>query len=479
MAGFARARRRPIASLLTYTFVAAAAAVGGPTPLTRPTGAQATVTPADTEELGDLEARFRAVADRVAPAVVAISASTTADDAPGSCRSAELTAGRLQSFLNRTTRVVGTGFVVDSGGDSGGYILTNDHVIDEAEQLWVTTDDKRVYPAIVVGSDPRSDLAVLRVPARGLPCVTMGDGTAVRRGQWSVAVGNPYGLSADGGMCVSVGVVSAVGRSLPKLSEKEDRLYANLIQTTAQINPGNSGGPLFDLSGRVIGVTTAVVLPQRNANGVGFAVPVDARLREVVDHLERGDEVVYAYLGVVVSSPTEADLAAAGLTRATGARVDSVQADSPAAGRLRPGDIVVACDGHPVDAADAFVRAVGTAPVTRPVSVVVRRDGADVTATVTMRKRPMPVAAVTRATQHLRWAGMLLGSSPDGPGVAVLSVNADSPFAARGVLKGAVVHTVGGRPVRSVAELQDVVNATPWDRCELGTDADPATASIR
>ncbi len=474
MAGFARARRRPIASLLTYTFVAAIAACGGPSPLSSPAVARAAPTPADADDLGDLEARFRAVVDRVAPAVVAISASATADDAPGSCRAAELSADKLQAFLNRTTRVVGTGFVIDAGG----YILTNDHVVDEAEQLWVTMDDRRVYPAIVVGSDPRSDLAVLRVPARGLPCVTLGDGGGVRRGQWSVAVGNPYGLSAEGGMCVSVGVVSAVNRSLPKLSEKEDRFYADLIQTTAQINPGNSGGPLFDLRGRVIGVNTAVVLPQKNANGVGFAVPVDARLRDVVGHLERGDEVVYAYLGVVVTTPTEADLAAAGLDRPTGARVESVQFDSPAAGELRPGDVVVAFDGRAVEAADAFVRAVGTTAVARPVAVVVRRDGREVTASVTMRKRPMPVAAVTRDSQRLRWAGLLLGSSAGTPGVAVLAVGEDSPFARR-VTRGTVVRSIAGRPVRSVAELQDAVNATPWDRCELGTDADAATASVR
>ena len=247
--------------------------------------------PARADEVADaaaLQRQFEAVADRVAPAVVAISASTEPDDAPASCRTAELSTAKLQAFLSRTTRVVGTGFLLTPDG----YLLTNDHVVDEAEQLWVTTDDRHVYPAVIVGTDPRSDLAVLKIPGHGLPTARLGDGAAARRGQWSLAMGNPYGLSAAGGMCVSVGVISAVHRGLPRLSDHENRLYNDLLQTTAQINPGNSGGPLFDLAGDVIGVNTAVVLPQNLAagqtNGIGFALPVDARFRSVVAHLERG-----------------------------------------------------------------------------------------------------------------------------------------------------------------------------------------------
>src|SRR5439155_11789612 len=181
-------------------------------------------------------------------------------------RSEEMNPEKLQSILDQTTRTVGTGFIFDSDG----YILTNEHVVGEAEQLWVTTDDHKVYPAIIVGSDPRADLAVLKIPASHLPVVKWGDGTMLHRGQWTIAIGNPYGLATEGEMCMSVGVVSATSRSLPKLASKENRLYSDLIQTTAQINPGNSGGPLFDLGGNVIGINTAVILPQKQTNGIGF-----------------------------------------------------------------------------------------------------------------------------------------------------------------------------------------------------------------
>src|SRR5438270_770586 len=126
----------------------------------------------------------------------------------------------------------------------------------------------------------------------------------VRRGHWTIALGNPYGLSVAGDMCMSVGIVSATGRSLPKLSGKEDRLYSDLIQTTAQINPGNSGGPLFDLRGDVIGINAAVILPQKQTNGIGFAIPTDGRFRDIVQTIKEGREVTYGYLGVRVNTAT-------------------------------------------------------------------------------------------------------------------------------------------------------------------------------
>ena len=431
-----------------------------------------------------LEAQFKAVAERVAPAVVAISASTEADDAPASCRSADLNSDKLQAFLSHTTRVVGTGFVLSADG----YVLTNDHVVDDAEQLWVTMDDRRVYPAVVVGSDPRSDLAVLKIPGHGLATVRLGDGAAVSRGQWSLALGNPFGLSGDGGMCVSVGVISAVHRSLPRLTEKENRLYSDLLQTTAQINPGNSGGPLFDLRGDVIGINTAVVLPQHTdaatSNGIGFALPIDGRLRAVVAHLCRGDDLPCGYLGVIVSNPTDSQRQTGGLPDAAGVCVDEVRRDSPAVRVIRPGDVILSLGDRSVTDSGDFVRLVGDTPPGRDVAVSLMRDGRTLSATVTLRRRSLPVPAVTRATQRLRWGGMLVTPLPPdqpGPGLLVARIDPASPFARLGLHDGTVLRTVAGRPVRSIVELQDVINAYPLDQCALGT-ADPAidaTASIR
>ncbi len=443
--------------------------------------------PDDFPDAAALEAQFKAVAERVAPAVVAISASTEADDAPASCRTAELNTAKLQAFLARTTRVVGTGFLLT--GD--GYLLTNDHVVDEAEQLWVTTDDRRVYPAVIVGTDPRSDLAVLKIPGHGLPVVHLGDGTAARRGEWSLAIGNPYGLSGGGGMCVSVGVISATHRSLSRLSERENRLYNDLLQTTAQINPGNSGGPLFDLRGDVVGVNTAVVLPQAHAaagqtNGIGFALPVDARLRRIVAHLERGDDLPYGYLGVVVSDPTDQDRGAAGLPDGAGVAVDEVRPDSPAVGVVLPGDVILSVDDQPVADADRFVALVGSTAPDRAIPLSIRRDGRTVAAAVTLVRRRLPVPAVTRATQRLRWGGLTVTSLPadqadQGPGLAVVHVDPGSPFAAAaGLRDGSVLRTVAGRPVRTIVELQDAINDVPLPQCALGIGPPAAaTASIR
>lgn len=433
----------------------------------------------DLQDLADLQARFKAVAARVSPAVVAISASTTTELSPAAGRSEELNGDRLNAFLAKTTRMVGTGFVISSDG----YILTNDHVINDAQHLWVTTDDKRVFPALVIGSDPRADLAVLKIPTKDLPAVHFGDGTRVTRGQWSIAIGNPFGLSADGEMCISVGVVSAVGRSLPKLSDRENRLYCNLIQSTAQINPGNSGGPLFDLNGEVIGINTAVIMPQKSLNGVGFAMPIDARLLFIVDELKQGREIVYGYLGVVVGAPTERDRRLAKLDRPIGARVDSIQADSPAIGLFHENDLIVSIDGQVITNSDCFVQSVGNAPVTRAVAIDFIRDEKPITVSVTLGKRQMPVAAVTRENQRLRWGGMVLGAAPvitgaKPAGLMVYGIEPASPFTKLGVREGTVIHTVAGKPVTAVTDMQGIINDTPIEQCDLGFAANLATAVV-
>jgi S1-C subfamily serine protease len=440
----------------------------------------AAASPKPVDDLSDLEARFKAVADRVSPAVVAISASTVPDNSPAASRCAELSADKLQAFLSKTTRMVGTGFVIDSDG----YILTNDHVIDDAEQLWITTDDRKVYPAIVVGSDPRGDLAVLKIPGHNLPTVHLGDGAAVHRGQWSIAVGNPYGLSSEGGMCLSVGVISAVNRSLPRLSDSENRLYCDLLQTTAQINPGNSGGPLFDLQGDVIGINTAVIMPQKQVNGIGFAKPITLALQDEVAQLKQGHEIVYAYLGVIVSNPSDQDRELANLKTPIGVHVDSIQTDSPASGgKIEQDDLLTAIDHQSIPNSDAFVALISSAQVARPITVELRRGGKPVSVELRLARRTPVVPAVTRETQRLRWAGMLLGPSiTDGrfDGVTVLDVDASSPFLKRGLHEGAVIRTVSNKPIHAMIDLQNIINDTPIDHCDLQLNsASDATASIR
>ena len=439
---------------------------------------------AATLELTGLQAQFEAVAEQVSPAVVAISVSEAPLDAGDATSSDTLNAERLSTILETVDRTVGTGFVVESDG----YVVTNDHVIAKAEHVWVTTDDKKVYPAIVVGSDPRADIAVLKIPARGLPTVRFApDPNPIRRGQWTIAIGNPYGLAAGGEMSVSVGVVSATGRSLPKLASKENRLYTNLIQTTAEINPGNSGGPLFDIAGRVIGVNTAVILANKQTNGIGFAMPITPQLLDTVKELKQGREIVYGYLGILVSTPTTRERKSAGVEKAIGARVDSVEADTPASKvDLQVGDVIVSLNDEQIDDGDDFVRVIGRCPVDKAAKLSLARGGKSVTLAVTPRRRPMPHVAVTRESQRLRWQGLVLSSGPATfkdakaaatTGLIVVGMDESSPLAKKGIALGTVITPVAGKAVGSILELQKIIEATPQEQWEIGTATPAALAS--
>jgi serine protease Do len=424
----------------------------------------------NTLALSGLQQQFQDVAKRVSPSVVAISAAIQSVDTEHTVRSDEMNPERLAALLDRTTRTVGTGFIISEDG----YILTNEHVVGDAEQLWITTDDRKVYPAIVIGSDPRGDLAVLKIPADHLQPVKFAGNANVQRGQWSIALGNPYGLAGEGEMAMSVGLVSAVNRSLPKLASKENRLYFNLIQTTAEINPGNSGGPLFDLAGNVIGINTAVVLPQKNTFGIGFAMPITARMLAEIEDLKQGKEVVYGYVGVTVATATPRERSNAGIDQPIGVRIDSIESDSPASASLKEGDLVTEIDGQGIADSDQFVRLVGTSPVDRAARFTVYRNGHELALGVTPHKRMLPTVAVTRETQRLRWNGMLLGPVPAHWDVATAQKNAglmvlalDNANTKSGIPQGSIISAVAGKTIRSIAELQQVLNSTPADQCSI------------
>jgi S1-C subfamily serine protease len=430
----------------------------------------------ETIHLANLEKQFRAVGERVAPSVVAISAAINAVDSDDALRSDELNPRKLDAMLDRVTRTVGTGFVIDADG----FILTNEHVVADASGLWVTTDDHKVYPAIVVGSDPRADLAVLKIPAQNLLPARFAEPGAVRRGEWAIAIGNPYGLAVLGEMAMSVGVISATDRSLPKLASRENRLYANLIQTTAHINPGNSGGPLFDVRGAVIGINTAVVLPQKQTNGIGFAMPVTDELLAKVRQLRQGREVVYGYFGVTVSTATTRQRReAGGPSDELGVMIDAIEKGSPAAdASLRAGDLLLSVDDLSIRDSDQFVRVVGSTPVDRAAAVRVARDGKVLTLQVTPRRRALPSVAVTRDGQRFRWRGLVLGpvpenwTKPDGThkpsgGIMVFGVDSESPLAKDGIASGTVITAVAGKPVADLIALQQIINDTPAEQCKL------------
>jgi S1-C subfamily serine protease len=414
-----------------------------------------------TLELTGLQNQFSTVADKAAPTVVAISASCTPIDSDDALRSENLNPQKLDSILSKTTRTVGTGFFIDSDG----YILTNEHVVCEAEQLWVTTDERKVYPAIVIGSDPRADLAILKVPVSGVPVAKLATPSPIHRGQWTIAIGNPYGMAAEGEMAMSVGVVSATERSLPKLSNKEGRLYSNLIQTTAEINPGNSGGPLFNLAGEVIGINTAVILPQKQTNGIGFAIPITNQMLEEVEQLKAGKEIVYGYLGVTVSDPTLHDRNISG-AKDGGAIVESIEAKGPADGsKLKADDVITAVNGAAIRDSDSFIRIVGRAPIDQEAKLTIYRDKKSMELSVTPRRRPMPAVAINRETQKFRWRGITLTAVPANwaakEGVYIVAIE-DSAIAKKlGVKQGQVITSIAGKTIKGLADLQKLIDSMP------------------
>jgi serine protease Do len=229
----------------------------------------------------------------------------------------------------------GSGFIVSSDG----YILTNSHVVEGASQVTVRLVDQREFPAKVVGSDERTDIAVLKIAATGLPAVRFGDPSKLKAGQWVLAIGSPFGFENS----ATAGIVSAIGRSLP--SEN----YVPFIQTDVAVNPGNSGGPLFDLQGEVVGINSQIFSRTGGFMGVSFAIPIDVAENVERQLIEVG-HVVRGKIGVTIQQVT-ADLADSfGLSRPRGALVSSVESKGPAAqAGIQPGDVVLAVDGHPID----------------------------------------------------------------------------------------------------------------------------------
>jgi serine protease Do len=232
-------------------------------------------------------------------------------------------------------REAGSGFIVSSNG----YILTNEHVVQGASRVTVRLLDRREFQARIIGTDDRTDIAVLKIAATGLPVVKLGDASKVRPGQWVLAIGSPFGFSNS----ATAGIVSAVGRALPTEN------YVPFIQTDVPVNPGNSGGPLFNLAGEVVGINSQIYSRSGGFMGVSFAIPIDVALN-VEEQLIRTGRVVRGKIGVTIQEVT-ADLADSfGLDRPRGALVSSVESRGPAAAAgIRPGDVVLAVDGHPID----------------------------------------------------------------------------------------------------------------------------------
>ena len=307
---------------------------------------------------------FIEIAEHVTPAVVSI--QTTRESRAGSRQRNGRVPPGFEEFFNQLdpqrqqpSEGSGSGFIVSKDG----YILTNNHVVEDADRVTVTLTDHRVFRAKVVGRDPTTDVALIKIEGTGLPFVSLGDDMKVRIGEWVVAIGNPLGLD----FTVTAGIVSAKGRGSSDLRGllRDQYAISDFIQTDAAINPGNSGGPLVNIRGEVIGINSAIASPTGFYSGYGFAIPITLA-KTVMDDLIAHGRVRRAVLGIGINDVQPEDAAVAGLKTIAGVRVDAFSPpdDSPAkdAGMM-PGDIIVAIGGKPVDRVSTLQRIVrGHAP---------------------------------------------------------------------------------------------------------------------
>ena len=359
-------------------------------------------------------------------------------------------------------RGLGSGVVMTPDG----YILTNNHVVDGATDVSVALADKREFKAKVVGTDPKSDLAVLKIDAANLPCITVGDSSRVEVGDYALAVGNPFGV----GQTVTMGIVSATGRSHLGIEDYED-----FIQTDAPINPGNSGGALVNDHGELIGVNTAIIAHGSDGNqGIGFAIPVNMA-RTVMQQIVEHGKVTRAYLGIIPQDVTPAIAKAFGEKDPRGALVGDVSPNSPAQkSGLANGDIILEVNGKPVADSNALRMTISMMAPDSSVNLKVLRNGAERAFTVTLGELPTTEAAV-RNSGHGSSDSALSGVSvqtldadtaralklpPQTQGVVVTNVNPSSDAAEAGLQRGDVIQEVNRKPVTNTSQFEQAVRSS-------------------
>ncbi len=356
---------------------------------------------------------------------------------------------------NRPQFSKGSGFIISNDG----YILTNAHVIEGGGQIRVGLQDQTQFTAEVVGVDPRTDVAMLKIETdRQLPAVQIGDPGKLKVGQWVLAIGSPFGLEAT----ATQGIISALGRSLPRDS------YVPFIQTDAAVNPGNSGGPLFNLDGEVIGVNSQIYSRTGGYMGVSFAIPIDVAM-EVAEQLKTRGRVSRGWLGVMIQPVTPELAQSFGLDRPRGALVGQVFDNSPAqrAG-LEPGDVIVAFGGAPVERSSELPMLVGRTTPNTDSSVRVIRDGEEQNLTVRLGElqdqpgrpvigRPAPNPLRIQVDDLSPEQQTETGSK----GVLVDTVEPDGPAARAGILEGDIITRINNAEVSNTSDFRQIVKALP------------------
>ncbi len=404
--------------------------------------------PVSTDGLRSLQSSFRSIAETVLPSVVRIDVRSRLAASGGLPfdrfgQPDEEEPGRREF----ESEGLGSGVIVSRDGQTH-YVLTNDHVVADADAITVVLDDGTEFDADLVGRDRRKDLAMVSFGSRRpIPVARLGDSDSLRVGDWVVAIGSPFGYQNT----VTAGIVSAVGRSGSMVGNISD-----FIQTDASINRGNSGGALVNLDGEVVGINTWITSATGVSAGLGFAIPVNNTIRSIEVFL-RGAEVRYGWLGVSIQSVDRAQVEALGLPGRRGALVDSVFADSPAQGDILPGDFVTAIDGVRISDSDQMILIVGELPVgSRPVFTVVRQ-GEELEVQVTIAERRSE-ASIRQQSRGL-WPGMSVYpitaelaarlTLSDDAGVVVARVDQGTPADLGGLAAYDVIRSINGSPVVS------------------------------
>jgi Do/DeqQ family serine protease len=363
--------------------------------------------------------------------------------------------GIPEQLPGREVQSIGSGVIIDA---AKGYVVTNHHVIANADEVVMILRDRRRLDAKVVGSDPEADIAVLKVEPNELTEVLLGDSDELKVGDFVVAIGNPFGL----GQTATLGIVSALGRSGIGLEGYED-----FIQTDASINPGNSGGALVTQDGKLIGINAAIISRTGVNVGVGFAIPINM-VRALVDEILEYGEVRRGQLGVLVQDLTAELAEALGADVTGGAVVSQVFPDSPAqAVGLEPGDVIVSLDGRPLRDSSELRNRIGLMDPGDNIRIEVLREGSKFTVETALGERPAPEVRAEREEPVARLAGVELGPVPQAhplfgkvEGVLVSAVAPGSRAATAGLRSGDVIVSVNRKPVSSPAEVWDVAQAS-------------------
>jgi serine protease Do len=441
----------------------------------------------DVRPVADLNQAFISIAESVTPSVVNISTERPQRTSRGHPAIPE----EFRRFFNIPESPggqeiplpgTGTGFILSADG----YIMTNNHVIEDANVIRVTLHDRRRYDARVVGRDPTTDVAVIKIEANGLTPVRLGNSDAARVGEWVLAFGNPMGLD----FTVTSGIVSARGRGQlgilgQSLGEDARLAIEDFIQTDAAINPGNSGGPLVNLRGEVIGINTAILGSRMGTfTGYGFAVPIDLAGR-VADDLIQYGRSRRPMLGVNITAVSPEDAEAFGLPRVAGAVVQDFSDDSPArrAG-LERGDVIVAVDGRPIQASNELQRVIAQRRPGETVTLNVVRFGQERQVRVQLAEAPAPTTAAApepaRGRAEQRLGIQVAPITPevqrqfgftDTQGVVITEVQPGSPASQRGLRRGMRITAVDRQAIRDAAHSQRLLGAKrPGDVVSLDVE---------